>query len=192
MSAAGDVAGGAAGAAGRGRLLAVDYGERRVGLAVSDPLGIIASPVGAIVRRPGKRPPIAEIIRQAESVEARGYVLGLPLDGAGDDTPRATEVRRIAGEIARRTGLPAYLVDERYTTASALRTIREMGGSTRGRKGDVDAMAASVLLRHALALGDAAFAAARVDPAAPAEGLPQSAPAGAAESAEPAPGDGTA
>lgn len=163
MTGADDAAGGApSGGAARGRLLAVDYGERRVGLAVSDPLGMIASPMGAIVRRPGKRPPVAELVRQAEAAGARGFVLGLPLDGAGEDTPRAVEVRRVAAEVARRTGLPAYLVDERYTTAAALRTIREMGGTTRGRKGDVDAMAAAVLLRHALALGDEAFAAARV------------------------------
>lgn len=163
-----------AASAARGRLLAVDYGERRVGLAVSDPLGMIASPAGAILRRPGKRPPVAEIVRRAEAAEARGFVIGLPLDGAGEDTPRATEVRRIAVEVVRRTGLPAYLVDERYTTAAALRAIREMGGTTRGRKGDVDAMAAAVLLRHALALGDEAFAAARVVEA----GAPQAAPAG--------------
>ena len=136
----------------RGRLLAVDYGERRVGLAVSDELGIVASPAGAIVRRPGKRPPVAELVRRAESMEAAGFVVGLPLDGAGEDTPRAIEVRHIALELAKRTGLPVRLVDERYTTASALRTMREMGMSTRGRKEDVDALAAAVLLRHTLAM----------------------------------------
>lgn len=134
----------------RGRLFAIDYGERRIGLAVSDPTGTIASPAGAIVRRAGKRPPIAEIIRRAESLEARGFVIGLPLDGEGNDTPRSMEVRAIAKEIERRTGLAVELVDERYTTAAALRTIRDMGGSTRGRKGDVDALAASVLLQQVL------------------------------------------
>ena len=72
-------------------------------------------------------------------------------DGNGDETPRSTEARRIADEIAKRTGLPIDLVDERYTTAAALRAVREMGGSTKGRKGDVDALAATVLLQHALA-----------------------------------------
>ena len=134
----------------RGRLLAVDYGERRIGLAISDPTGTIASPVGAIIRRTGKRPPIAEIIRRAEALEARGFVIGLPLDGNGDDTPRSMEVRTIAQEIERRTGLAVELVDERYSTAAALRSIRDMGGSTRGRKGDVDALAASVLLQQVL------------------------------------------
>lgn len=146
----------------RGRLLAVDYGDRRIGLALSDPLGMIATPLDAILRRPGKRPPVAEIVRRAEATGARGFVVGLPLDGAGEDTPRAVEARGVAAQLAGRTGLPAYLVDERYTTAAALRAIREMGGTTRGRKGDVDAMAAAVLLRHALALSDAALDATRV------------------------------
>jgi putative holliday junction resolvase len=136
------------------RLLAVDYGERRVGLAVSDPTGTIASPVGHIPRRAGKRPPVAELVRRATELGAEGFVLGLPLDDAGDETPRCAEVRHVAAELEKRTGLPTRLVDERYTTAAALRTIREMGGSARGRKGDVDAMAATILLQHALQLPD--------------------------------------
>jgi putative Holliday junction resolvase len=165
----------------RGRVLAVDWGERRVGLAVSDPLGIIASPAGAIVRRPGKRPPIAELVRRAEALEAAAFVLGLPLDGAGEDTPRAVEVRRIGEELTRRTGLPVRLVDERYTTAAALRAMREMGVSTRGRKETVDALAAAVLLRHALSLLANEAAAAQADASPPA---PDAAPGeGAASSA---------
>lgn len=136
-----------------GRILAVDYGEKRVGLAVSDPSRTIATPAGFIVRRAGKRPPIAEIVRRAEAAEATAFVVGLPLDDRGDDTPRALETRQIAAELEKRTGLPVRLVDERYTTAAALRTVREMGGSTRGRKGDVDALAATILLQHALRLG---------------------------------------
>jgi putative Holliday junction resolvase len=132
-------------------LLAVDYGERRIGLAISDPSGTIASPAGVIVRRPGKRPPVAEIVRRAEALEARGFVVGLPLDGDGNDTPRSQEARSLADTLNKRTGLPVELIDERYTTAIALRAVREMGGSTRGRKGDVDALAATVLLQHALA-----------------------------------------
>jgi putative pre-16S rRNA nuclease len=130
--------------------LAIDYGERRVGLAISDPTGTIASPAGVIVRRAGKRPPIAEIVRRAEALEARGFVVGLPLDGDGNETPRSAETRTVAAELSRRTGLSVELVDERYTTAAALRAVREMGGSTRGRKGDVDALAAAVLLQQVL------------------------------------------
>lgn len=136
-----------------GRLLAVDYGDRRIGLAVSDPTRMIATPAGFILRRAGKRPPIAEIVRRGVELEAVGFVLGLPLDAEGDETPRSTEVRAIAAEIEKRTGLVTRLVDERFTTAAALRAMREMGTTTRGRKGDVDALAATMLLRHALDLG---------------------------------------
>ena len=133
-----------------GRLLAVDWGDKRIGLAVSDELGMLASPVGVIARRAGKRPPIAELMRQAESLGATGYIFGLPLDPAGAETDRTREVRDVAARLAERQPLPVRLVDERFTTSAALRSIREQGGSTRGRKGDVDAMAACVLLESVL------------------------------------------
>jgi putative Holliday junction resolvase len=135
----------------RGRWLAVDYGEKRIGLAIADPSGTIASPAGFIVRRAGKRPPVAEIIRRAEALEAKGFVVGLPLDGNGDETPRSAEARKVAAALTDRTKLPVDLVDERFTTAAARRAIREMGGKARERRGDVDALAATVLLQHALA-----------------------------------------
>ena len=136
----------------RGRLLAVDYGDRRVGFAISDPTGTIASPAGFLLRRVGKRPPIAAIIARGVALDASGFVLGLPLDEQGDDTPRSREVRAIGDEINRRTGLPVRFVDERFTTAAAQRAIRDMNGSTRGRRGDIDALAATILLQHALEL----------------------------------------
>lgn len=92
-------------------------------------------------------------MRRATELEARGFVMGLPLDGNGDETPRSAEARAVADALSTRTGLPVELVDERYTTAIALRAIRDMGGSTRHRKGDVDALAATVLLQHALQRG---------------------------------------
>jgi len=132
------------------RYLAVDYGRKRIGLAISDPLGMIATPAGFIERRAGKRPPITKILARAEELEARGFVLGLPLDGEGHETDWTAEIRAVGVEIAKRTGLPVRFLDERFTTAAALRTIKEMGESTRGRKGDVDALAATILLQQAL------------------------------------------
>jgi putative Holliday junction resolvase len=132
------------------RFLAVDYGEKRVGLAIADTIGMIATPAGFIARRAGKRAPIAEIMRRAEALEARGFIVGLPLDGDGNETAWTAEVRRVGEELGKRTGLSVRFLDERYTTSASLRTIREMDGSTRGRKGDVDAMAAAVLLQNAL------------------------------------------
>jgi putative holliday junction resolvase len=138
----------------RGRWMAIDWGERRIGLAISDPGGMIASPAGVIERRTGKRAPIAELVRRAVALEALGIVMGLPLDGEGEETERSTECRRVAAELAARTKLPVALLDERFTTAVALRAVRDMGGSTRGRKGDVDALAATVLLQQALRMSE--------------------------------------
>jgi putative Holliday junction resolvase len=132
------------------RFMGIDYGEKRVGLAISDPLGMIAGPAGFIQRRVGKRPPIAKIIERATQLEARGFVVGLPLDGEGNETAWTAEVRSMGAELAKRTGMPVMFIDERFSTATALRAIRDMDQSTRGRKGDVDALAASVLLQNAL------------------------------------------
>jgi putative pre-16S rRNA nuclease len=136
--------------AGLARFLAVDYGRKRIGLAISDPLGMIASPAGFILRRAGKRPPITKIVARAAELGAQGYLIGLPLDGEGNETDWTTEIRALGAEIAKRTGMPVRFLDERFTTAAALRTVQEMGESTRGRKGDVDSLAAAILLQQAL------------------------------------------
>jgi putative Holliday junction resolvase len=134
----------------RGRLLGIDLGEKRIGLAVSDPTGTIASPAGFITRRAGKRLPIAEIVARARELNVSSFVVGLPLDENGEETERCVEARKVASELEKRTGFTALLLDERFTSAAALRAVREMGGTTRGRKGDVDALAAAVLVQHAL------------------------------------------
>ena len=132
------------------RILGVDWGERRIGFAISDSRGVIASPAGFLTRRAGKRPPVAKVVEKAKELGATAFVLGLPLNEAGDDTPRAAEVRSVARELEKRTGLPVELVDERFTTAAARRAVRELGGKPEERRGDVDALAATVLLQHAL------------------------------------------
>ena len=133
-----------------GRWLAIDLGDRRIGLAISDPTGTIASPVGFNARRAGKRPPVAALLAKARELGASGFVVGLALDQRGEETARAAEARRLAAELEKKTRLPARLVDERFTTAAALRAVKEIEGSTRGRKGDVDALAATLLLQHAM------------------------------------------
>ncbi len=129
-----------------GRVLAVDWGDKRIGLAVSDELGLLASPAGTITRRAGKRPPIAELMRRADALGATAFVFGLPFDLLGRETARCAEVRAVAATLASRQSRPVHLVDERFTTSAALRSVREQGGSTRGRKDDVDALAATFLL----------------------------------------------
>src|SRR3954471_838826 len=130
--------------------MAIDYGRKRIGLAISDPWGMMASPAGFILRREGKRAPITKILERAAALEARGFVVGLPLDGEGNETAWTAEIRALGAEIAKRSGMPVRFYDERFTTAAALRTVKEMGESTRGRKGDVDALAATILLQQAL------------------------------------------
>jgi putative holliday junction resolvase len=140
---------------GGGRILAIDWGEKRIGLAISDPRGVIATPAGHLVRRIGKRPPIAKLVEKAKELEAAELILGLPLDADGDDTPRATVVRQVADELHKRTGLPVSLVDERYTTAAARRAVRELGGRPEERPGDIDALSATVLLQQHIAMRSA-------------------------------------
>lgn len=130
--------------------MAIDLGDRRIGLAISDPTGTIASPAGHVLRRMGHRVPLTTLLNKATELEACGFVVGLPLDERGEEGPRAAEARRLAEELHKRTGLEARLVDERFTTTAAMRAVKAMGGSVRGRKGDLDAVAATVLLQFAM------------------------------------------
>jgi putative Holliday junction resolvase len=79
-----------------------------------------------------------------------GVVVGLPLDAEGREGDAALQARALATALGRRGGVPVDLWDERMTTARALRTVRELGGTTRGRKADVDRLAATILLQHYL------------------------------------------
>ncbi len=133
-----------------GRLLAVDWGDVRIGLALSDESQVIAAPLETLVRRPGKRFPMPRFLELVALHAPVGVVVGLPLTGEGEEGPSAQGAREIAEAIERRTGLPLALWDERMSTARALAAIREQGGSTRGRREDVDALAAAVVLQHYL------------------------------------------
>jgi len=133
-----------------GRLISVDWGEVRIGLALSDDSQFLATPLETLVRRPGKRFPMPRFTALVAEHAPVGVVVGLPLTGEGDEAASAVAARELAGQIGGRTGLPVELWDERMSTARALGLIREQGGSTRGRREDVDALAAAVLLQHFL------------------------------------------
>ncbi|HLS47785.1 MAG TPA: Holliday junction resolvase RuvX [Gemmatimonadales bacterium] len=133
-----------------GRVLAADWGEVRIGLALSDETQLLASPLTTLVRRAGKRFPMARFLELVETHAPVGLVVGLPLTGEGDEGESAAAAREMAEAMARRTGLPLYLQDERMSSARALGVIREQGGSTRGRKQDVDSLAAAILLQQFL------------------------------------------
>ena len=135
----------------KGRLLGVDWGERRIGLALSDEMQVLAQPLTTLTRRAGKRFPMSQLLEQITTHNVVGVVVGLPLDESGAEGEAAHAAKGLADAIKQRMGeLPVTMWDERMTTARILGAIREMGGKTRGRKEDVDAMAAALLLQHYL------------------------------------------
>ena len=133
-----------------GRIIAADWGEIRIGLALSDETQLLATPLTTLVRRAGKRFPMQRFLDLVATHHPVGIVVGLPLTGEGGEGSSALAARELADAMARRTGLPLYLQDERMSSARALAAIREQGGSTRGRRQDVDALAAAILLQQFL------------------------------------------
>jgi putative Holliday junction resolvase len=130
-----------------GRIIAIDWGEVRLGLALSDAGQVIASPLATLVRRPGKRFPMPQFLEHTTRHAPVGIVVGLPLTPEGDEGASAMAAREVGALVGERTRLPVEYQDERMTTARVHALIREQGGSARGRKEDVDALAAAVLLQ---------------------------------------------
>ena len=114
-----------------GRLLGVDWGERRIGVALSDESQTLAQPLTTLTRRAGKRFPMRKLAALLDAHGVVGVIVGLPLDAEAAEGPAATAARTLADDIARRTGRPVELWDERLTTARVLQAVRELGGSTR-------------------------------------------------------------
>jgi putative Holliday junction resolvase len=133
-----------------GRILALDVGEKRIGLALSDPTQTLAQPLDTLTRRSGRRFPLARLRTILESQRPVGILLGLPLTPDGSEAARAREARSIGTAIAEKSALPVAFWDERMTTQRALRAVRELDGSVRGRRGDVDQLAATTLLQSFL------------------------------------------
>lgn len=128
------------------RILALDLGKRRIGVAVSDELGITAQGVDTIQCR-NKRADLAEIARLAAERGATLILIGNPLNMSGEMGAQAEWVRDYAEQIAKHTGLEVKLWDERLTSAEASRLLREGGISVDRKTGTVDRMAAVLLLQ---------------------------------------------
>jgi len=131
------------------RTLGIDFGMKRIGLAVSDPTGTVATPLDTIQRRPGKRPPLAKMEAVGRELAVEHLVVGLPLDLEGGENEWCAEVRSVGDRLAERLGIPVSYVDERMTSVRAERAIRSLGLSKqeRERKGRVDAAAAQLILQ---------------------------------------------
>ncbi|MEK6598110.1 MAG: Holliday junction resolvase RuvX [Gemmatimonadota bacterium] len=131
----------------QGRVLAVDWGELRIGLANSDELQLIATPLDTLVRRRGKRFPMPSFLAHCTQLSPVGLVVGYPLDEEGEEGASGLAARELSELLAHRTQLPVELWDERMSTVEALDSIRHQGGRTRGRREEVDAIAATVVLQ---------------------------------------------
>lgn len=128
--------------------LGVDPGDARIGVARSDPAGVLATPVETVRRGRGDLARIAALARDEEAVEV---VVGLPRSLSGGEGPAAEKVRTFAARLARRVRpVPVRLCDERMTTVSAESALRAGGRSGRDRRAVVDQQAAVLILQHAL------------------------------------------
>ncbi len=132
------------------RAMGVDYGQRRIGLAVSDPTGTLATPVDTLVRRKGKRPPLRRMEEIARARDVDMLVVGLPLDLQGDENDWCAEVRKVGDALAVRLDVEVVYVDERFSSVQAEKAIRSIGLKKRERedKARVDAAAAAVILQR--------------------------------------------
>lgn len=123
------------------RVLAVDWGTRRIGLALSDPLGLTAQPLPPILLPEGQDPAHAPtflsraLLKLAEEHEVTRFVLGLPLELSGERGAAAQAVEALAKALEARTKLPIELWDERFTSALAEQSLRDEGEKGTRRKG---------------------------------------------------------
>ena len=129
--------------------LALDVGERRIGLALSDPSGLLATPLTTI-HRTREAADIDEVLRLAEKHDVEKIVVGLPLELSGRRGPQAGRVLAFARALTGRTEIPVITVDERYSTVEAERRLRDSGVEPSKDRARVDAAAAAVILESYL------------------------------------------
>jgi putative Holliday junction resolvase len=131
------------------RILAVDPGTKRVGLALSDPSGTIATALATVEAEPSSTL-AARLASIAKEHEAERVIVGLPRRLDGSRGPEAASAERLAAEIRAAVGLPVETVDERLTTAAAERSLIEGGVSREKRRQAIDRVAATILLQSHL------------------------------------------
>jgi putative holliday junction resolvase len=137
------------------RILALDYGERRIGVAVSDPTGMLAQPLETIDRKRGKTGPLERIGQLVREYAVERIILGLPLHMDGRAGEEVATVQRFGAQVSARTGVPVEYLDERWTTVEAGRALQELGVRGQRRRERIDATAAAILLRAFLERGAA-------------------------------------
>ncbi len=131
------------------RVLALDVGERRIGVAVGDPTGLLATPIDTV---DGEKESLAldEVVRLIAEYEVGEIVIGLPLSLSGRPGAQVRRVKEFAEALGRRAPVQVVFRDERYSSVQAERLLRETGKSTSRDKGRVDSAAAAIILQSYL------------------------------------------
>ena len=128
------------------RILGLDLGERRVGVALSDELGLIAQPLTTF-EPTGDRALVSAVCKLVSEREVNRIVVGLPLNQDGSYGPRAKRVEALSAVLAKESGLPVIPVDERFTSRQASRAIAEAPAKVRRDKAVLDRIAAAIILQ---------------------------------------------
>jgi|SRR5688572_11905219 putative holliday junction resolvase len=129
------------------RLMALDVGKKRIGIAISDPLKITARPHSTIDRGKSAYPRIVSLVQE---LEVERIIVGLPLHLSGVEGEQAKDVRSFVAKLQPHLNIPIEYKDERLTTVEAEYRIADRRGDWRKRKSKIDAVAASVLLEEYL------------------------------------------
>lgn len=132
------------------RFLALDVGSKRIGVAVSDELGLTAQPVMTLETRRNRREDLRSLARLARRFGVIGIVVGRPLHLSGEVSPRTAKTEQFAAELGELCGLPIHLWDERLTTREAQQLLYESGRKRQQHKDVVDQVAATLILQSFL------------------------------------------
>jgi len=129
------------------RYLGLDVGNRRIGVAVSDELGLTAQPVLTLERRHNRREDLRSLARLCRRFAVVGIVVGNPVHLSGDVSPQTAKTQAFAAELGELTGLPIHLWDERLTTREAHQILYEAGHARQEHRRVVDQVAATLILQ---------------------------------------------
>lgn len=132
------------------RYLALDVGAKRIGVAVSDELGLTAQPVLTLERRRNSREDLRSLGRLARRFNVAGIVVGNPLHLSGEESSRSTKTQAFAAALGELTGLPIHMLDERLTTREAHQILYEAGHERQEHRRVVDQVAATLILQSFL------------------------------------------
>ena len=131
------------------RVLAVDPGERHLGVAVSDPTGLVARPLTTLTHK-ARATDAAQLVALAVEHEAEAIVIGYALDSDGQPGPQARHAEKLAEAVRALTTLPVELFDESYSSHDALAALRATGAKRRAQREQIHAAAAATILQSYL------------------------------------------